>query len=42
MNTTSKKIIEFLDSYVGNDFPGCNFLITHNEKEILYYEKEIN
>ena len=38
MNTTSKKITELLDSYVGNDFPGCNFLITHNEKEILYYE----
>tara|TARA_S200000501_G_C20807216_1_gene736720 strand:+ start:394 stop:1578 length:1185 start_codon:yes stop_codon:yes gene_type:complete len=35
---TREKIINLLDSYAGNDFPGCNFLINHNEKEILYYE----
>ena len=35
---TASKIKSLLDSYVGKDFPGCNFIITHNGKEIFYYE----
>ena len=35
---TEFKIRRLIDSYVGNDFPGCNFLITHKGKEIFYYE----
>ena len=35
---TEFKIKSLIDSYVGNDFPGCNFLITQKGKEIFYYE----
>tara|TARA_B100000941_G_scaffold123397_1_gene87146 strand:+ start:483 stop:1667 length:1185 start_codon:yes stop_codon:yes gene_type:complete len=35
---TEFKIKRLIDSYVGNDFPGCNFLITQKGKEIFYYE----
>ena len=35
---TKSKIKSLLDSYVGNDFPGCTFIITHKGKEIFYYE----
>ena len=33
---TASKIKSLLDSYVGKDFPGCNFIITHNGKEISH------